>query len=326
MYTFNCLDNAFTAISYQPFTFPLYRWRLQELKLAPSTVAIAASDAANQPIGLALAEIRPSGQSAEVLSIFVQPTHRQQGVGAALLERLTAELSLRGCSSAHLIYTTGQPTTKALERLLQKGNWTLPQPRMLVCRSSTEIIANAPWMQRQTLPSAYEIFPWQDITTAECLAIQQTQASSPWIPRDLYPFQPEKNLEPLNSLGLRYQGQVVGWMITHRLAPDTIRYSYGFIRQDLQKMGRLISLIANAIQFQIDAENIPNGIWVVSCSRAPMLQFVRKHMTPYLTSIEETRGCFKSLINDASQPTTSVQIADRETLIIEKPTACVTYS
>lgn len=309
MYTFTCLDHAFAAIAYQPFTFPLYRSRLQGLKLAPTTVAIAATDADNQAIGLALAEIRPDGRSAEVLSIFVKPTHRQQRVGTELLGHLTAELSLRGCATAHVVYTTGQPTTPALERLLRKDNWTSPQARMIVGRSTTDVMADAPWMQRQTLPAAYQIFPWQEITAAESVAIQQSQASNPWIPRDLYPFQPEENLEPLNSLGLRYQGQVVGWMITHRLAADTIRYSYGFIRQDLQKMGRLISLIANAIQLQINAQNIPNGIWVVSCDRAPMMQFVRKHMAPYLTAIEETRGCFKSLIQDADQPTASVQIA-----------------
>lgn len=309
MYTFNCLDHAFAAISYQPFTFALYRSRLQALKFASSTVAIAAADASNQPIGLALADIRPDGQSAEVLSIFVKPSHRQQGVGTALLTHLAAELRARGCTTAHLVYTTGQPTTSALERLLQKDHWSLPQPRMLVCRSTTDKIANAPWMQRQTLPSAYQIFPWQEITPAECLAIQQTQATSPWIPKDLYPFQLEENLETLNSLGLRYQGQVVGWMITHRLAPDTIRYSFGFIRQDLQKMGRLIFLIANAVQLQINAETIPNMICAVSCDRAPMMQFVSKHMAPYLTTIEQTRGCYKLLVQTSNQPTASVQIA-----------------
>ncbi len=96
-------------------------------------MAIAVADAAKQPVGLALAKICPDGQSAEVLSIFVQPNCRQQGVGAALLQRLVAELSLRGAKSVHLVYTTGQSTTPALERLLQKGNWTSPQPRMLVC-------------------------------------------------------------------------------------------------------------------------------------------------------------------------------------------------
>jgi hypothetical protein len=143
----------------------------------------------------------------------------------------------------------------------------------------------------------------------ECRAIERSQAASPCIPRDLYPFHPEEKSEPLNSLGLRYQGQVVGWLITHRLNSNTIRYSYGFIRQDLQKMGRLIFLIANAVQLQIKAKTAPNMICVVSCDHTPMLQFARKHLAPYLTAIEETRGCFKSLIQDSSQPTTSVQTA-----------------
>ncbi|KAM3098062.1 hypothetical protein ACKFKG_06465 [Phormidesmis sp. 146-35] len=64
MYTFKCLDNAFAAIAYQSFTFPLYRSRLQAPKFAPSTVVIAAADTNNQAIGLALAEIHPDGRSA----------------------------------------------------------------------------------------------------------------------------------------------------------------------------------------------------------------------------------------------------------------------
>ena len=71
----------------------------------------------------------------------------------------------------------------------------------------------------------------------------------------------------------------------------------------------LTFLIAHAVQLQIKAKTAPNMICVVSCDRAPMLQFVRKHMAPYLTAIEETRGCFKSLIQDSSQPTASVQTA-----------------
>ena len=308
MYRLDRLKNAFTACVYQPLTFPLFRPLLQTLKPQSSIVAIAASDS-NQPIGLALAQIQPDQQSCKVLSIFVKPNYRKQGIGTALLHKLEAELRQCHCDRAELVYMTGNPTIPSLERLLQKDNWTPPQSRMWVCRSTTETFANAPWIQRKTLPADYQIFPWQNITTDECQAIERSQAASPWIPRDLYPFQPEENLEPLNSLGLRYQGQVVGWLITHRLNSDTIRYSYGFVRQDLQKMGRLIFLMVNAVQLQIKAKTTPNMICVVSCDRAPMLQFVRKHMAPYLTAIEETRGCFKSLIQDSSQPTASVQTA-----------------
>lgn len=308
MYKLDRLDNAFTACVYQPLTFPLFRPLLQTLEPQSSIVAIAASDS-NQPIGLALAQIQPDQQFCKVLSIFVKPNYRKQGIGTALLQRLETELNQCQCDRAELVYITGNPTTPSLERLLQKCHWSDPQPRMLVGKTTTDTIANAPWIQRKTLPAAYQIFPWQNITTDECQAIERSQAASPWIPKDLYPFQSEENLEPLNSLGLRYQGQVVGWLITHRLDSDTIRYSYGFVRQDLQKMGRLIFLIANAVQLQIKAKTAPNMIFVVSCDRTPMLQFVRKHMAPYLTAIEETRGCFKSLIQDSSQPTASVQTA-----------------
>ncbi len=293
MYRFNCLDNAIAAVAYQPFTFPLYRSRLQGLKLAPMTVAIAAADAANQPIGLALAEIRSDGQ-AEVLSIFVQPSYRHQGVGAALLAQLSTELRLRGCANIHLVYTTGQPTTPALEHLLQKSNWTTPQPRMLVCKTSLDRIFQAPWMQRSRLPSAYQICRWAEVTQAERLDIQQRQESCPWIPPDLTPFQHEPDLEPLNSLGLRYQGQVVGWVITHRLSPDTIRYTCSFVREDLQKMGRIIPLYVNAIQTQRNA-NIAKGIWTVPFGHGSMVQFVKKRMAPYLNALEETRSSFRLL-------------------------------
>lgn len=293
MYTLNRLDNALVASVYQPFTFPLFRHQLQALKPEGSTVAIATSNS-DRAIGLALAEILPDGKTAEVLSIFVEPTYRRQGIGTAILTRLEQELFSRGCTSAKLVYTSGQSTTPALERILQKRNWTPPQPRMLVCKSTIHLIANAPWMQKGALPSSYSIFPWVEITPQERITLQQQQEAEPWIPKDLIPFKHEKNLELLNSLGLRYQGQVVGWVITHRIAPDTIRYTCSFVRQDLQKMGRIIPLYVNAIQIQVKA-NILQGIWTVPLGHISMIHFVKKRMAPYLTSLEETRGSFKSL-------------------------------
>jgi GNAT superfamily N-acetyltransferase len=294
MYTFNKLDNTFTALLYQQFTFPIFRPLLAALKPEDSTVALAASDS-NEPIALAIAEIKPDSKCGEILSIFVKQTYRCQGVATVLLTRLEKELISQGCTTAKLIYTSGQPTTPAFERLLQKCNWLPPQPRMLVCKSSTDKIINAPWMQKTKLPDSYSIFPWLGISEAERLALQKQQEIFPWIPKDLLPFIQEENFEPLNSLGLRYQGEVVGWMINHRLAPDTIRYTCGFLRPDLQKMGRFIPLLANAIQLQAKA-NIINGIWTVSVKRPSMVNFIKKRMAPYLTSFKESKESCKFLI------------------------------
>ena len=295
MYTLSRIDNPLTGYVYQEFTFPLFRPHLEVLKPEGSTVAIAASDS-DKPIGLVLAEILPDGKSAEVLSIFVAQKYRQLGIGTSLLSRLEEELLSRGCTSVNLAYTTGKSTTLHLEHLLEKCNWTVPEPRMIVCKSTTDKIANAPWMQKSTLPAAYTVFPWLEITDEERLAIAQKQAAEPWIPPQLIPFTSEKDLEPLNSIGLRYQGQVVGWVITHRMAPDTIRYTCSFVRQDLQKMGRIIPLYVRAIKLQEKA-GIPNGIWTVPFIYTSMVNFVQKRMAPYMISVEESKSSGKPLIN-----------------------------
>jgi GNAT superfamily N-acetyltransferase len=295
MYTLNRIDNPLTGFVYQGFTFPRFRPHLEVLKPEGSIVAIAASDS-DLPVGLVLAEILPDGKSAEVLSIFVLQKYRGRQVGTSLLIRLEEELFSRGCTSVNLVYTTGKSTTLHLEHLLEKCNWTVPKPRMIVCKSTTDKIADAPWMQKSTLPAAYTVFPWVEITAEERLAIAQQQAAEPWIPPQLIPFDSEQDLEPLNSIGLRYQGQVVGWVITHRLAPDTIRYTCSFVRQDLQKMGRIIPLYVKAIKLQAKA-GIPNGIWTVPFIYTSMVSFVQKRMAPYMISIEESKTSWKSLIN-----------------------------
>lgn len=295
----NILENS-TAAKYERLTFPSFRSQLLDLESQKSIVAIAASDL-EQPVGLALGKIQPDGSSAEVLSIFVAAPYRCAGLGTTLLTRLELELHQKGCTNVKLVYMTNKPTTPALERLLQKCNWTPPEPRMLVCKGKGESVMEAPWMKKySSLPASYTIFPWLEITQDERLAIQEQQKEHPWIPKDLIPFQHEPDMEPLNSLGLRYKGQVVGWIINHRIAPDTIRYTCSFVREDLQKMGRVISLYAEACKRQVEAQ-IPNGIWTVPLVHKSMVAFVKRHLTPYLTSLAETRQTFKLLSENTAQ-------------------------
>ncbi|MBW4511290.1 MAG: GNAT family N-acetyltransferase [Scytonematopsis contorta HA4267-MV1] len=293
MYAVNILEKS-TIAKYENFTFPSFRYVLENTGTEKSLVAIAASDK-EQPAGLALAKINEDDISkAEVLSIFVEPQNRCLGIGTALLERLEKELIARGCKQAELTYTTGKPTTSSLEGLLQKRNWTVPFAKALVCKGNAEIIMEAPWMKRYSrLPSEYSIFPWLEITQEERETIQRKQEAQPWIPEGLVPFKHEKYLEPLNSLGLRYQGEVVGWVINHRLSPETIRYTCSFVRKDLQKMGRIISLYSEAGKRQLQA-NIPNVIWTVPTEHESMIKFVKHYWTSSLTSVNESRISFKS--------------------------------
>jgi GNAT superfamily N-acetyltransferase len=295
MYALTKLSQS-TAAGYEGFTFSPFQPKLQTLEAQGATVAIGAS-LMQQPIGLALAEIQQDSKTANILSLFVNPRYRNLGIGTSLLTQLEETLSEKGCTKVEIVYMNGKPSTADLERLLQKLNWTPPQPRMLVCKSTIKKIAAAPWLYKYSLPPEFTLFPWFDLTPAQRQQIQQQQDQQQWYPEILSPFNDQSRQEPLNSLCLLYQKEVVGWMITHRIAPDTIRYTSLFIRQDLQKLGRAIPLLAEAIKRQVNSE-ILSGIWTVWLDNQPMVNFVKRRMAPYLISMTETKGAYKFLVSN----------------------------
>ncbi|MEP0981349.1 GNAT family N-acetyltransferase [Leptolyngbya sp. FACHB-17] len=287
--------NSITALPYQAFTFPTFRSHLQ--CLGTSCIAIGAvKDGC--PVGLILAELSADLKRAEVRSIFVTQSARNQGIGTALLGALEQSLADQGCAEVQLVYMTGKPSASILERLLEKYCWTVPQTRMLVGRSTIDRMAQAPWMAQSHLPATFTIFPWDQLTHEERSYLQHQQITADWIPSDLAPLEQEP-IESLNSLGVRYQGTIVGWVITHRLNLDTIRYTCSFIRADFQRRGRIIPLYVEAIRRQAQA-GIRNGIWTVPLRHTAMFNFVQNRMAPYMTSIALTKGAKKSLSSEQS--------------------------
>ena len=230
---------------------------------------------------------------AELLSLFVQAEYRNQGIATNLLNKIEQILAQRGCQKVTIVYMTGKPTTPVLEHLLQKYHWSKPESRMLVCKTDIRIL-NAPWIEMyEKLPSSFTIFPWCELTDRERATIQKQQEQENWIREDLIPFKYEQDMEALTSLGLRYQGQVVGWLISHRIAPDTIRYSCGWVKEDLQKTGCLLALIVKASKRQARAK-IPNALWSVPVEFANKVRF-DQFMRDYFSSVAETRGAFKTI-------------------------------
>ena len=167
---------------------------------------------------------------------------------------------------------------------------------------------HAPWVSAYKLPNSFEIFSWTDLSLSERHDLERQQETQHWIPDTLVPFKYENSMEPLNSVGLQYRGQVVGWVITQRFRTDTICYSCSYIRPDLQRRGRIIPLYAEAIRRHCTRPEIPNATWVVPYIHEGMVQFVQHRMAEHMTSIDEFRRSCKSL-DDTSQ--ISLQDCDR---------------
>lgn len=273
--------NAENLAPYDAFTYPRLQKRWQTQPQRGELMGISAS-AAGEIVGLAIAELLPD-RNAELLSLFVQPAYRQQGIGTRLVYELQRSLVKSSAVQLQVHYQSTPVTQTALEPMLQKLGWLPPEPTFLLAKTTTAAIAQAPWLLQHLLPAEFTIFPWMELTNADRLHLEQLD-----FPTALSPLSDLDRLEPLNSLGLRHRDRLIGWMVTHRVDPDTIRYSTLFVTPPFRFKGRGISLLAAAIERQI-ASSINGITFAIAPENAAMLRFARRHLQPYLTVISESR-------------------------------------
>src|SRR5262249_3198017 len=103
-------------------------------------------------VGLALLETPVEHvEPAELLSLLVVGHVRNRGIGTALVQ--AAERGARSVKlpSITAVYPSGRPGTAALERVLQKCEWSPPTVRALTVRFTPEGFMKTPWFARVRL-------------------------------------------------------------------------------------------------------------------------------------------------------------------------------
>lgn len=271
-------------------TFPAFQEAVRSGK-ALTACAWASGDA----IGLAAAERKEGADEATLLSVAVKPAWRGRGVGSKLLEAIEDELRRLGCRKADLTYMSGNPSTPAVERMLARAQWDPPRPRLMICYTTIDRVAQGRWIATP-LPAApgVNVFSWRDLSALE----RDQVASDPRVPEGLSPFRDENKIEGAISVGLRKNGEVAGWFLTHRIAPDTVRYSTLYLRADAMSRGWGFGLVAEAIRRHAAgalARIAPNCCMDFSPGNVMMANFVRKKLLPTLTATRISMGASKSL-------------------------------
>jgi hypothetical protein len=150
--------------------------------------------------------------------------------------------------------------------------------------------------QQLALPPEYEIVDWVDLTAADRARIAEPRDGRAWFPKTLDPFHFESEMETLNSLALRYHGEVVGWLITCRTGPTTMYYRCLFVREDLARLGRGLALIGEAIRRHAEAIGGQSGLgeWSTPATMPAMVRFIRRHLVPFGAEVTEQREVRKT--------------------------------
>ena len=279
--------------SYNHLTFPNLGQRAGGRPFREPLITAAAA-LEGEFVGLAVAEIQADGRGANLVSCFVAAPHRRRRIATRLLAHLQRALAQRGYHYLDLAYSQDWPSLPVVEHMLNKHGWLPPQTRLY--QYKVAILGRAPWLydERATLPPGFSTFDWTDLTAAERDAIRQKQADGEWVLPRLNPFQVQDYLEPRTSLGLRYQGEVVGWMVTHRFAPDAIQYTSLFLSPEHRGQRVALPLLAASLHRHLEG-GVPYGIWQVEADNEAMLAFVRRYLQPYIAKQTELRVSRKLL-------------------------------
>jgi GNAT superfamily N-acetyltransferase len=300
MYESVQLDNV-SALRFKDLTYPIYQSRLLRVSKDDSWVALGI-ELQGIPVGLVFAKVMNSEAEkvAEICSLFVIPEYRQRGIGTALLQSLENELIHRGCEKVSLGYLDN-PNQVFVEQMFLSCHWESPAKTALICYGNSKEIQNASLLKNfdklsAKLPAEFSLFAWSSLTETDTKAIKAKIKTNPLI-KHYNPFIESQKLESLNSLGLRYKNEVVGWMITHRITPDTIRYTQMFVDPAFQPLSRSLIMLATAINIQVQAiPEIPEATFRVDVDNTPMVNFVERHLLTHLDQLRYAWRASKSLV------------------------------
>lgn len=285
-----------SAQMFRHMTFAAYNATLDFEPSSPPPLVVGAS-AGGHPVGMALAKRRAGDVAAELLSVFVAPDWRGQGIAAGLLHRIEAECAREKVPALTAKYMGGLAASPVIEHILAKGGWSQPRKRTTVLTFPLDRVREQPGFESKArTPRGFEILPWTRLAAAERVEIRVSNARQAWIEPDLVPFDHEADLDTDASVALRSGGAVLGWCIGHRTA-DTLRVSCAFMREDARRAGGMLALVREAIERAARA-GCEKGMVTAPVWHEWLREFAQHWIAPLATTASETFGVYKLLVDD----------------------------
>ncbi|MGD1699249.1 GNAT family N-acetyltransferase [Dapis sp. BLCC M229] len=258
---------------YNEFTFPPLqkRWQIQPQR---GELFGTSASVEGEMVAFAIAEVRPERNS-ELISLFVAPAYRQQGIGKRLVAYLERGVHREGCTQISVKFEPNPLTEIAFQPLLKTLGWQEPIAigNQQQCQKIFSVVTSTPQVSvvmtvynmeaylaealdsllAQTFTN-WELILWDDGSTDSSVAIAQKYTQRD--PR--IRFQKGERLGRSKALKQAHsltKGDYVGWLdADDRLAPNALAETVTFL-EDNPEYGMVYT---NHID--MDAQGNPQGL------------------------------------------------------------------
>lgn len=249
----------------------------------------------DKPVGLILSVLSQQEKAAEIVSFYVDEAYRKQDIASYLIEYMAQQLKSLDFRAIAIAYPDRTPETPAIENFLHKNGFS--GKKMVLAEFMFDYSHFAPpwFIKKYVWPKEFQVFPWTELTLEEINLIN-TKFTNRYIPNVVYPFLGDSSFDPLNSLGLRHRGEVIGWVLTKRVQPEILCYENLYIDQEYQHKGYSIQLLVDSIRIHVENE-VKWGLFKVNINEASArwLKFIRQRLAPYADHIYEYYQAFRPL-------------------------------
>jgi GNAT superfamily N-acetyltransferase len=285
------------ADQYAGLTFPAYRPLLSNVR-ANVVIAVGAQ-LGKEPIGLALGHLTEDPASGVLLSVAVQRSHRGRGIGTRLVTELEEMSRSRGAAKLSLTYMSGNSSVRSLEKLLQRRDWTTPKPRMLFCRGHIQKVMRSEFLRIASPARGLAMTLFNGVGEEDKREIMdRAELRFPHLLKSM-----DRPVQLETSLAVYRAGRLAGWIVTHRISEDTLRYSRVYVSDRQRHTGAGFFLIAEAIRRQsalARSQGQPqNIVFDTELDNQAMINFIRRRLNQCVDSSSVTLGSFKLLSSPA---------------------------
>lgn len=253
----------------------------------------------NHPVGVGLASLYTKVQNAHIHALEIAPQYNEPSLYQNLLQVITQKLIENGIRIATYNYFKEAPSTLTWENIFVDEKWNGPQPLMIECLFHRSHFDPDWWYKKMHFEKGFEEILLKDLSPSEKndLVRRWEQGS---IPDYIYPLDREKaEIEYGNSLALRHQGKIVGWIVTHRLTPDLIRYSSLYLEDEFSSTGYWLKLLIDALYIHRDNILEANqGLLEINLNQISKswLNFIQRRLFPQASQIKHKQTFWKSLV------------------------------